>query len=154
MRIHTRRLVAILAGAFVAGSASAGGFGDTHRELAAARAATAAFHDVDAALAAGYVDIGFFVPGMGHHYLNPDLLADGFDPARPELLVYGDTPGGGRRLVAVEYGVVRVDDQPPAGFSGEADHWHADPSGLWTLHAWVWLHNPDGTFAAFNPRLD
>ena len=24
---------------------------------------------------------------------------------------------------------------------------------LWTLHAWVYEYNPDGVFAAFNPRV-
>ena len=154
--MNIRRGICRLAIIAVVGAAPAlaAGFGDAHQELAAARGATAGYHDVATAVADGYVDIGLYVPGMGHHYLNPDLLGDGFDPAAPELLVYANAASGGLRLVAVEYAVVITDAQPPSGFTGSADHWHADPAGLWTLHAWVWLHNPDGTFAAFNPRLD
>jgi hypothetical protein len=25
--------------------------------------------------------------------------------------------------------------------------------GLWTLHAWVFEHSPDGVFAGYNPRV-
>jgi hypothetical protein len=122
--------------------------------LAAARAATARFHRLDAALAAGYVDIDVYMPGMGHHYLNPTLLDSVFDPANPELLVFADAPGG-RRLVAVEYAVpLALSAAAPAGFHGDADVWDRNETfGLWTLHAWVWLDNPDGVFAAHNPRL-
>ncbi len=28
--------------------------------------------------------------------------------------------------------------------------WHPD---LWALHTWIWLWNPDGVFAAFNPNV-
>jgi len=125
-------------------------------QLEAVRQATARFLDIDQALAEGYVDIGVFFPNMGWHYLKPELLDATFDATHPELLVYADDPcGGPRRLVAVEYAVpFALADKAPAGFAGKADAWSANAAfELWTLHAWVFEFNPDGVFAAYNPRV-
>src|SRR6266480_3838145 len=75
------------------------------QQLARVRQATARYHDVSQAEAAGYVDIGLFVSGQGWHYLNSSLIDATFDLENPEILVYAPTPNGGRRLVAVEYAV-------------------------------------------------
>jgi len=95
--------------------------------------------------------------GMGYHYLKGAYVDGTFDPAKPQLLVYSPQPGSGRmRLVAVEYAVPIDYDNivPPEGFDGTYDEWDFnDGAGLWTLHAWVWLQNPDGIFAPFNPRV-
>src|SRR5687768_7134146 len=77
-------------------------------ELAAVRRATAAFHSVNDAMNAGYT---FGEPcvespagAMGVHSTNPSLIASQvLDPARPELLLYLPTAGGGLRLIGVEY---------------------------------------------------
>jgi hypothetical protein len=125
-------------------------------ELEAARSATARFHDLDVALAEGYVDIGLFIPNMGWHYLKPALLDDRFEVEAPELLVYADDPcGGPRRLVGLEYAVpLELAKKPPVGFAGSADEWAENHTfQLWTLHVWVWEYNPDGVFAPMNPRL-
>ena len=125
-------------------------------QLDQVRDATARFRDVEKAEAAGYADIGLFVPNMGWHYMK-DALVDGrFDPAKPELLVYADDPcGGKRKLVAVEYAVpLSLSKRAPQGFAGRADEWDANQQfQLWTLHAWVFEFNEDGVFAPFNPRL-
>ncbi len=77
-------------------------------QLAAARRATAAFHDVSAAYAAGYsTENEPCVEGsegvMGVHAPNVSLIADQvLDPARPEALLYVPKPQG-YRLVGVEY---------------------------------------------------
>lgn len=129
-------------------------------ELAAVRAATAAYHDIDTAYAAGYVDIDVVVPGMGCHLLNPGFLDGSFSLTEPEALVYADcTPGVGGRagLRAVEY--LTVCGGPPSctlpapeGFDGPHDVWTPLPDGsLWTLHAWIWRHNKDRIFAPVNP---
>src|SRR2546428_10160490 len=83
--------------------------------LSTARAATAQFHQLEAANAAGY---GILVrdlagltcidsPGigvMGIHYANGLALGDAvLDPAKPEALVYQPLPNGKLRLVAAEY---------------------------------------------------
>lgn len=134
-------------------------------ELERLRNATAAFADFDAAVAAGYsvevIDPGTgssTFPGMGIHYLNPDLLDDQFELERPEILLFVRNDQGAMELVAVEYATPIADLQnpPPApqGFTGDRDAWAVNQTfSLWTLHAWVWMDNPDGTFASHNPRL-
>ena len=77
-------------------------------QLAAARQATAAFHDVSAAYAAGYSTenepcVASPEGVMGVHAPNVSLVADqALDPARPEALLYVPKPQG-YRLVGVEY---------------------------------------------------
>ena len=101
--------------------------------------------------------MGLLVPNMGWHYINQAYVDDGrFDPSKPELLVYADDPcGGKRKLVAVEYAVpLHLSHRAPQGFFGNADQWDRNTTyGIWTLHAWLYEYNPDGVFAAFNPRL-
>jgi hypothetical protein len=127
---------------------------ETNEQLAAARAATARYHDIENAKADGFVDINVFMPGMGHHFLNEQRLDANFDAGAPELLVY-DLQNGAYRLVAVEYAVpIPLSASAPAGFTGDADAWDRNTTfDLWTLHAWVWLDNPDGIFKPFNTRL-
>ena len=125
-------------------------------QLEALRQAAGKYADIDAAIADGYVDIGVFFPNMGWHYLKGDLLDANFEATAPELLVYADDPcGGKRRLVAVEYAVpLDLSRKAPQGFEGPADVWTRNTDfGLWTLHAWVFEFNPDGVFAAYNPRV-
>ena len=125
-------------------------------QLDQVRDATAQFRDVEKAEAAGYHDIGLFVPHMGWHYMKESLVDGKFEPTKPELLVYADDPcGGKRRLVAVEYAVPLADSKrAPVGFFGRADEWDANQTfQLWTLHAWVHEFNPDGVFSPLNPRV-
>ena len=97
-------LVAVaIAAASVAGLASAG---SDNSMTAVAKQATARFHNLDAAKAAGWnvevVDVNGLscidnqpVGGMGVHYANPKLLGDAkLDPAQPEALVYAPNPAG------------------------------------------------------------
>jgi hypothetical protein len=125
-------------------------------QLDQVRDATARYRDVEKAEAAGYHDIGLFVPHMGWHYMK-DALVDGkFDPTKPELLVFADDPcGGKRKLVAVEYAVPLSESKhAPAGFVGRADEWDANQQfQLWTLHAWLFEFNENGVFNPFNPRV-
>jgi hypothetical protein len=130
--------------------------GRTILQLAEVVSATARFQDVSQALAEQYVDIGVFIPHMGHHYMRQDLVDGHFDPEHPELLVYADDPcGGALQLVAVEYAIpLDLSKNMPRGFAGDLDVWDAnDDFGLWTLHAWVWKYNPDGVFAPLNPMV-
>jgi hypothetical protein len=136
------------------------------RSLAAVRAASARFHRVADAQAAGYVAGSPCVAnpaagGMGVHYVHPQLIADpALDPEKPEVLVYEPQAGGQLRLVAVEYlgakamyaqrpslfGAPFEDGPPVPGANGQATPTYA-------LHAWVWQRNPAGVFAAFNPAV-
>jgi len=153
------------------GTAVAGGdklTSDTRKELAQARRATAKFHNIDHAYAEGYVDIGFLLPGVGCHLLNPGLVGDGIiDLTLPELLIYADcSPGqaGKAELRSIEYVLVcggTAGPPPtcavpaPEGFSGDSDVWTPFTNGsLWTLHVWVWRHNPDGIFVKINPEIE
>src|SRR5262245_6397898 len=125
----------------------------TLRELARARRATARFHDIANALAAGYVDANVYTPGEGFHYVKESLIDTTFDPAKPEVLLYGNFGDDGLRLVAVEY--LFPDSAPrPEGFTGDADVWELEPPfPVWMVNAWIWLHNPDGLFTFANPRV-
>ncbi len=173
--IRSSILTALLA-AFVLtlghwGTALAGGdklSSETRKELAQARRATARFHNIDQAYAEGYVDIGFLLPGVGCHLLNPGLVGDGtIDLTLPELLIYADcSPGqaGKAELRSIEYVMVCGGDvgpppfcaiPAPEGFSGDHDVWTPFSDGtLWTLHVWVWRHNPDGIFVKVNPNIE
>jgi hypothetical protein len=146
------------------------------RELAQVRAATARFHRVEEAVAAGYT-LGWvngsgtrIVAGcvahptagaMGYHYFNADLMADNdVNALQPEVLVYAPDPDGGLDLVAVEW-VVRSAQSNPPGVStapsvlGMDMHILVPPPGpaFYLTHAWVWAENPAGMFADWNPEV-
>ncbi len=71
--------------------------------------------------------------------------------------MYIERPEGGMQLVGVEYAVpVDLDNPAPApeGFTGDTDVWVINEEiSLRTLHAWIWLENPDGVFAPFSPLV-
>ena len=128
--------------------------------LAALRAATARFHSLNAAQAAGYgtrVTECMSDPtagGMGVHYADLARFDATVDALRPEILVYAPGPNGQLRLVAVEYAVPLAawhEAEPPSLY-GIPFHVNA-AFGLWVLHAWVWDANPSGVFADWNPRV-
>ena len=86
------------------------GKGEEQSGLAAVRRATAAFHNIDKAIAAGYATpVGGHCEAtaagaMGIHSANAALLADpALNPEMPEILLYMPTGGGNYRLVGVEY---------------------------------------------------
>ena len=160
-------MAALLASSMLGGLAFAHGGHEPHKshdrppppavlQLDEVRNATARYLDVDAAVKAGYVDIGLYMPNMGWHYMKDKLVDGRFDLTQPELLVYADDPcGGKRKLVAVEYAVpLSLSKRAPLGFAGNADEWSANQTfQLWTLHAWLFEYNPDGVFAPMNPRV-
>jgi hypothetical protein len=139
-------------------------------ELAQVRRVTARFHDLDAALAAGY-ELGWvngsgvriitgcvFHPtagAMGYHYFNAELMADlTTDALAPEVLVYAPEDGE-LKLVAVEW-VVRGQNSNPPGVSsppsvlGMPMHILVPAVGFYIMHAWVWKPNPAGMFGDWN----
>jgi hypothetical protein len=154
---------------------------DGQSAVAAARTATARFHDLDAAKAAGYAvrvaDVNGITcidnPGtgaMGVHYLNPSLVPELGDPsasatvdaATPELLVFAPGSGDTERLVALEYLTIKAswDAQhsgPPSLFG---QTFNETPAGnryglpaFYSLHAWIWDPNPSDLFSQWNPRV-
>ena len=140
------------------------------RDLAAVRQATAKYHDVNAALADGFVPTPHCIaePGagaMGIHYINPPRLMDSeVDILEPEILLYVES-GDGLKLVGVEYWFsIGAPDTPipnpappaPVIFGrpleGPMDAHEPGQPPHYDLHAWVWMANPSGIFAPFNPN--
>ncbi len=144
---------------FPLGAATATGVADsdTLQQVAQVRRVTAQYHDVERALADGYVAPHGCVEGMGYHYLNPSLASDlAIDPLAPELLIYAPS-GNGLKLVAVEYFAANVGQAHPILFGRQLDgpmagHEPGMPEH-YDLHAWVWQANPDGLFAPFNRNI-
>jgi hypothetical protein len=157
------------------GSANPGRTGAREDEMSAfvarVRAATEKYLDRDAAVADGYRLIGEDFPGMSEHWIHIGLLFDCvYDPERPEFLSYV-TIGGRPRLLGVAYGLPLLRGESPPDTTAGPDAWHEHvgsvddetflphhhQSGhgghgprLVMLHAWVWLPNPEGVFAADN----
>jgi hypothetical protein len=132
---------------------ASGHIATTGEQLLEVTKRTSRFRDIDRAR--GYENINVFLPNMGCHYLNAGLLDGTFDHRRPEILVYAEEPGRDPLLVGVEYAVpLALSDTPPEGFAGDYDVWTRNETfQLWTLHAWIFLPNPDGVFAAENPLV-
>jgi hypothetical protein len=138
------------------------GLGETiDRDVARIRDATSAFRSLDAAVAAGYArDVRHCLAnppagGMGYHHQNNALLDDRLELERPEILVYERLRGGEYRLNGVEYivpfSVWPATREAPTVMGQKLK---AAPSlRLWYLHVWVWLENPSGLFADWNPRV-
>jgi hypothetical protein len=132
--------------------------GDDERAVAGVRQDTAAFHDLNKAVAAHYGPLlaCFDLPGvggMGQHYVDTSRLDATIEANRPEALVY-EVDANRLQLVAVEYIVpwsAWGSATPPqlfgrSFFSNTSLH-------LWALHAWIWRPNPLGMFANFNPNV-
>lgn len=172
-------LTLAIAGAACAAALAARAHGDVpagdfnlHQVLTDARQASAAFTDVNAAIAVGYVKFPDLVGdcvaqagqgGMGVHYLNSALVDGELDALRPELLVYRQASSGRLELAALEYVVPApvwdaAHAQPPSLF-GHPFHLLRVPNRyglttpLYTLHVWLWEHNPNGLFNDWNPRV-
>ncbi len=132
--------------------------GDDESALAGVRQATAAYHDLDKAIAAHYGRLlpCFDLPGvggMGQHYVDTSRLDATIEPNRPEALVY-EVDGDRLKLVAVEYIVPWTAWAPtaPPQLFGRA-FFRNTKLQLWALHAWIWRPNPSGMFANYNPAV-
>lgn len=111
--------------------------------------------NVKDAEAAGYHAEGGCVekPGvgaMGVHYVNQDLVDGVIDPEAPEVLVFMPDGKGNYTLGAVEFLTVGLTEAPViAGIQfdngpGPDNH---------SLHAWIYVENPKGTFVNYNPTI-
>lgn len=140
--------------------------GGGQSEVAQVRAAVAQYHDVDKAIADGWVLLEGLdhcfeseAGGMGYHYINPERLEDPtLDPLKPEALVYHELPNGKLKLGAVEY-IVPVDawegDHPPEVLGRHLHELEPVPGvHVWGLHVWLFTQNPDGMYADWNPRVN
>jgi hypothetical protein len=139
-----------------------------------ARAATKKYHDLSAAIAAGYRLVGPDFPGMGEHWVHTRRVVQrAVDVARPSVLSYLRIDGE-PVLTGVAYArpVQRGETPPPFVLpglwhfhSGSIDeetlllnprsmhHGSADQPRLAMVHAWIWMENPNGLFAQDNWAL-
>jgi hypothetical protein len=137
--------------------------------IAAVRRATAKYHDPAVALADGFIPTSECAAhpqlgGMGVHYINPARIGDpSIVATEPEVLLYEPTADGGVRLVGVEWmsidpdGDVATDAGRPSvlgqAFDGPMPGHDANMPVHFDLHAWIWKHNPSGTFSPWNPAV-
>ena len=131
--------------------------------IAQLRQVTAQFHDVHAAVRAGYV-VQFpagcaasNAGAQGFHYLNPVLADDAvINPLTPELLMYEPGPSGRLELVGVDY-VIKYSTLPRSTMPKPTvlgiDMMQNDGLNVWALHIWSRRPNPSGMFAAWNPKV-
>ena len=147
---------------------------ELHDDLAQVRRATARFHDLDAALAAGY-ELGWVngsgtriitacvahptAGAMGYHYFNKELMDDlAVNLLEPEVLVYAPGANGQLQLAAVEW-IARGPNTNPPGVSapptllGMPMHILVPAVGFYIMHAWIWQPNPAGMFTDWNPEI-
>jgi hypothetical protein len=138
-------------------------------ELAALRQATDKFHDPQVARDAGYgpfyvcTDENSGLGAMGQHYVRGDIVDDGvINELTPEALTYQPMPGGGLRLVGVEYVVFKEAwDENHAEKPRLFGQWFTEiPAGnryglgaFYELHVWIWRPNPSGMFKDWNPGV-
>jgi len=83
----------------------------TAAQIAAIRAATAKYQDVEKAKADGYIQVSEMVPYMGYHFLKPGVT--GMDLDKPHILLYVKSQDESWQLVGVEYGYPEG-KRPPA----------------------------------------
>ncbi|RKN09084.1 hypothetical protein [Streptomyces radicis] len=143
--------LALIPAAAVAGPAEPGaGAPPPWRDLIAVKRATAAYHDVAAAEADGFVRTSECEPQKGVHFLREVAdTADALVPTRPNVLVYETTSDGDLRLLGVEYASIT-----PGTFLGH-ELQRSSVVPYYLLHVWVWDRDAgqDDLFAADNPRI-
>jgi hypothetical protein len=162
--------LALLAPVVAAGFAFAA---SPRSETTVATQATAKFHSLAAAQAAGYTVVVQDAAGitcisqpgagtMGIHYLNPALVDATIEATKPEMVVYEPRPNGKLKLVTLEYFVLQsawdaTHSSPPSLFGQQfmltpsSNRYGLPP--FYALHAWIWSPNPSGLFAPYNPRV-
>jgi hypothetical protein len=125
------------------------------------RAATEAYRDLNAAVAAGYrrespTCLAHAPHGaMGYHHDNPGYVDGRLEVERPEILTYERDADGRYALTGAEYVIPYQlwprDSTPPTVFGRALKR--ADRLGIWYLHVWAWKENPSGLFADWNPTI-
>jgi hypothetical protein len=149
--------------------------GPSALQVARMRAATARFHNIATAEDAGYgvlhdtagitcIDMPG-VGGMGVHWVKGALVGDpALNLRQPEALVYAPDRDGTLRLAALEFIVDKAawdahHARRPELFRGAPFDLTTSPNrfGLapfYSQHVWIWKHNPAGTLAMWNPRVN
>ena len=133
--------------------------GELAGQLAGLRRVTAPFHRFSAAVDAGWSNqlttcFSSSEGAMGFHYNNPSLMDGTVDAAQPEALLYEPQRDGSLRFVGVEYIVPRTawsGAEPPVLYGQTFPY--IELFDVYGLHVWTGTANPDGVFAAWNPRV-
>jgi hypothetical protein len=140
-------------------------------ELAELRQVTAAYHDINVALADGFqLGINGLVKlcvahptrgAMGYHYSRQDRFDDvTINELEPEVLVYHTAEDGSLKLGAVEWVVPKaaweaehgVGAPPPVVYGAALTV--INPILNWYVaHAWIWKPNPSGILMDWNPDV-
>jgi hypothetical protein len=170
-----RLLVAATATLALAGSGAAYASSTHGSETVPAqiRAATARYHSLDAAKAAGWSTLFSDVNGltciqdtgtpsmggMGFHWINGANIGS-TDPTKPAALIYAPGPSGQVRLAGMEYLVPDPTGTVPQPFIGDqgfmytpANNRFLGPTAFWSLHVWAWEPSPSGLYSMWNPRI-
>ncbi|HVJ98768.1 MAG TPA: hypothetical protein VNC41_18205 [Acidimicrobiia bacterium] len=96
-----------------------------NQQLAQAATVIPEFPTAAHAMAAGYMQVTPWMPGIGAHYLNVGYLF-AFEPENPAFLLYnGNSPSS--VLVGVSHALL-AGPTAPAGFAGPNDTWHEHPA--------------------------
>jgi hypothetical protein len=96
---------------------------ELQQQLEEAGAVVERFPNVAAAEAGGYRQISPYVPGIGAHWINGNFDAT-FEAGKPEMLLFNGTDQDSE-LVGLSYAT--ISEEPPEGFVGPNDQWHAHP---------------------------
>jgi len=137
----------------------------TAKIFADVRQATYKYHNVSVAETDGYVPLGGCVENptgvMGIHYGNIELLGIPPVETEPSILLYVNSPNGGKRLVGVEYfapALMELSDGTVTPWVGEPENQSDLPPGQDTT--WNWLPSPmlfgrplDGPMAGHEPGM-
>ena len=128
------------------------------------RAATAAFKNLDSAVARGYArDVpqcfadSLFGSGgaMGFHHVNRAYMDAKLEIDKPEILLYERTRDGKYELTGVEYILpfrYWPKDSVPPKFLGR-DLLRENDRNYWYTHMWIWKPSSTGLFADWNPAV-
>lgn len=131
-----------------------------NQALATLRRATARYHDLDAAVADGFVllhecEVRPGEGAVGILYVHLGRYLDGIiDPAAPDGLLYAPSGDGKPKLAGVELALpagMWSAPQPPT-FLGMPFQLEEEFGAL-GLHIWLWRHNPEGLFAQAHPGI-
>jgi len=140
------------------------------KELAQVRQATDKYHDVNVALADGFIRTPACVAspdgGMGIHFINPArIMNPALNILEPEILLYNESADG-MKLLGVEYmyaiGAPNTHVPNPAPpspvlfgrtFDGPMEQHEPGQPPHYDLHVWIWQANPSGMFTMWNPNV-
>lgn len=129
------------------------------RAIAMLRRATARYHDLNIALADGFVllhpcEVRPGEGAVGAVYVHLGRLDGRIDLDRPEALIYEESANERAKLVGAEFAIpyaLWTQKEPPV-FLGQTFQ-AEDEFGVFALHAWIWRANPNGMLAEAHPGI-